>query len=176
MNARSLSLISIGMILVTAVTVSYLISKPIVSVQERSLPVFMGEEVAVQRAVEGVRSVKTVKKAERVVKSQKVVSQPVPQPKIAAPLPILPPRISYRVLPEYPVTALEQGLAGTVLLSIYVGMGGAAEQVKVKSSSGVAELDAAALQAASQWKFSPASQGGQALASWFELPLRFEVK
>jgi TonB family protein len=180
MNIKSLPLISIGMILVAAIAVSYLISRPALFLRESSMPVFMGEEITVvQKGVEGVRGVEKAVKAQKAIKAERasrVISQPVPQPKVAAPLPILPPSISHRILPEYPVSALEQGLEGTVLLSIYVGMNGSAKKVEVKNSSGVSELDTSAVKAVSQWKFNPAAQGGKAVASWFEFPVRFEVK
>jgi protein TonB len=160
------------MILVIAVAVSYLMARPSVFVRQSSAPVFMGSEITVQRTAARPAA---VVKAKPAIKAQ-AVSQPLPQPKIAAPLPILPPRISYRVLPKYPASALEQGLAGTVLLSVFVGGNGSAQKVAIKSSSGVAELDTAALNAVSQWKFDPATQGGRAVESWFEFPFRFEVK
>ena len=146
-----------------AIAVGYLISRPGLFVSQREMPIFMGEEIVIHKTASAV-------------KATKVVSTPVPQPKVATPLPIFPPRISYRVLPSYPASALGQGLGGTAILSVYVGLRGDPEKVKVKSSSGVAELDQSAASAVSQWKFAPATQGGKALASWFELPVRFEVK
>jgi protein TonB len=169
MKAKTVSLVAMGMILVAAIAVSYLISRPALFVSQKSMPVFMGEEVVIHKAVTAV-------KAKTVVKAAKAVSSPMPQPKVATPLPILPPRISYRVLPNYPVSALEQGLEGTAVLSIYVGLSGDPKQVEVKSSSGVAELDQSAATAVSQWKFAPATQGGKAIASWFELPVSFKIK
>lgn len=169
MKTQSLSLIAVGTLLVAAVMVGFLVARPVSIVQPREMPVFMGEELTVQRAIEGLRGQEKVKKAAR------AISDPIPQPKVATPLPLVPPTVSYRVLPEYPVSALEQGLQGTAVLSIYVGPGGAAESVKVTSSSGVAELDNSAVKAVSQWKFSPATQGGAAVASWFEMPVRFQI-
>jgi len=177
MKTKNISMVAVGTILAAVVVVSYLMARPALFVRESSLPVFMGEEVIIQKSTD-----KTVKalKGRTAVKAEKAVTavkaEGIPVPKVAAPLPILPPRVSYRVLPEYPVSALEQGLQGTAVLSIYVGLSGAAEKVEVRSSSGAAELDASALAAVSQWTFDPASQGGAAVASWFELPVRFEIK
>lgn len=178
MRTKTMSLVAVGMILMAAIIVSYLISKPALFVSQKSMPVFMGEEIIIQKT--GVRAVKALKektavKADKAVKAMRVASVPMPQPKVAVPLPILPPSISYRLLPQYPMSALEQGLQGTAILSIYIGSSGAAEMVNVKSSSGVAELDNSAVSAVSKWKFSPASRGGAAVASWFELPVRFEI-
>lgn len=163
MKTKTVSLVAIGMIFVVAVAVSYLMSRPAWFVQERSMPIFMGEEIVINKTTS-------------VARTAKAVSLPVPQPKVATPLPIFPPRISFRVLPNYPATALEQGLEGTTILSIYVGMAGDPEKIEIKSSSSVSELDQSALTAVSQWKFEPASQSGKAIASWFELPVRFKIK
>jgi protein TonB len=116
-------------------------------------------------------------KVERAVKAEKAIwAAKAPMPQAAQPLPIVPPAITFKVLPSYPSAVLEKGRKGMVLLSVYVGLSGQPEKVEVKSSSGVAELDKSATEAVSQWKFSPAIQGGSALASWFEVPVRFEIK
>jgi TonB family protein len=163
MKTKTIPLVAIGVILMAAIAVSFLISRPGLFVSQREMPIFMGEEIVVHKTVSAI-------------KAAKAISTPMPQPKVATPLPIFPPRISYRVLPDYPTSALEQGLGGTTILSIYVGLRGDSEKVEIKSSSGVAELDRSAATAVSQWKFVPATQGGKAIASWFELPVRFEVR
>jgi len=162
-KTKTVSLVAIGIILIAAIAAGYLISRPAWFVSQREMPIFMGEEIVIKRIAS-------------TVKTTKAVSTPMPQPKVAAPLPILPPKIFYRVLPNYPATALEQGLEGTAILSIYVGLTGDPEKVAIKSSSGVAELDESAVSAVSEWRFYPAAQGGKAVASWFELPVRFEIK
>ena len=134
----------------------------------RTAPVFYGEEVTVRTVTEPVVLVK----AQPIAAVQAAPASVTP----AVPLPIVPPSVTFKVLPEYPAVALEQGSEGTVLLSVYVGLTGQAEKIETKLSSGVAGLDAAARQAIAQWTFSPAAQGGAALASWFEVPVRFELK
>lgn len=167
-----------------AVTVGYYLSRPH-SVTTKSIPVFVGEEVTVRKAAESTIVVEKVFRAERALKAKKVAFAkasmakgvaPLPTPKVTAPLPIIPPSVTFKVLPSYPVSALEKGLEGTILLSIYVGLNGQPERIEAKVSSGVQELDEAAIGAVSQWRFSPATQGGQAIASWYEIPVRFEVK
>lgn len=164
MKTAKLSLMALGIILIAAVLVSYLLVKPAFFIGHREAPVFIGNEVIVNNVAPVKASA-----AELI----KVV--PVPAPRVAAPLPIVPPSIAYSVLPLYPAQALEKGLEGAVLLSVYVGLNGATERVEVKSSSGAVEFDQSALAAVSQWKFNPASQGGAALASWFEIPVRFAL-
>lgn len=115
------------------------------------------------------------KPAARTVVIDKAIVQTGPQKTIAAPLPIVPPTVISRLLPVYPASVLDKGLSGTVLLSVLIGSDGQAGQIAVKQASGIAELDAAALSAISQWKFQAATQGGAALVSWLEIPVKFEV-
>jgi TonB family protein len=177
MNSKTKYWVAIDVVLIAAVMVSFLVAKTNVFQQRKALPVFMGEEITVQKATKAMtaRKVMTAAKAE-VMTVTKAVAQPVAQSKVAAPLPIIPPQVTQRVMPQYPVSALEQGLSGTVMVAVNVGLNGAAQAVEVKTSSGVAELDQAAVAAVSEWKFSPATQGTAALASWFEFPVRFEVQ
>jgi TonB family protein len=173
-RAKEISLINIGVLLALAVGMSAAIyisgSHPISS---RNLPVFMGEEVSVNNTVKAVPLANTTAAAE-VKTAQRTIAE-ITAPKTAAPLPINPPSISFKILPVYPASALEQNLTGTVLLAVYVGPNGQAERIETKTSSGVAQLDESARAAVTQWKFSPALQGGAALASWFEVPVRFRI-
>ncbi|OGC41521.1 hypothetical protein A2548_01430 [candidate division WOR-1 bacterium RIFOXYD2_FULL_41_8] len=137
-------------------------ARPFQLVQTREMPVFYGEELSIVTA-----------KPVAVAKTKAV---PMSQPVVAAPLPFVPPQITFSILPAYPETALSEGLSGKVLLSVLIGQNGQAKDVKVKSSSGVVEFDQSAVVAISRWKFSPASQAGVNVASWFEVPIRFEVK
>ncbi|MEA3493963.1 MAG: energy transducer TonB [Candidatus Margulisiibacteriota bacterium] len=164
MNSKTLTYISIGMILTVGLFVgSTMISKPVI----KDAPVFMGEELVVT---------KTVAKPMVNTKAQaKVIPAPMPQSKIVTPLPIVPPTVSYSVLPKYPISALEQDLEGVTILSVYIGMAGKPERVEVKQSAGLAEFDESAKAAVSQWSFSPASQGGNAIASLFEIPVAFKI-
>jgi len=132
-------------------------------------PVFMSEEVKVKQAA--------VPAAVTVV-GQKTADSAAPAPRpTAAPLPLIPPSIASRVLPAYPADALKNGTEGVVLLSVYVGMtGGQPQKIVTHTSSGNAELDNSAIKAVSQWKFLAATQGGQPLPSWFEVPVRFVIK
>ena len=159
-----------------AISAGYFLARPHTAMT-KSVPVFMGEEVVISRPLSAAVAEKaatagSVSKAQTAVKVQ---TAPAPQPK-ATPLPIVPPAIILKVLPSYPEAMLGQGLQGTVLLSVYVGLSGKAEKIEVKTSSGFGELDQSAQEALAQWKFSPASQGGVSLASWFEVPVKFVIK
>jgi protein TonB len=142
-----------------------------------SAPIFMSEEVTVHKTATAAPAVTLAKPAVVTVAKDATVVRvvPAPQPNVV-PLPIVPPSIASSVLPIYPAKALADGTEGLVLLSAYVGLTGRPEKIETKTTSGYAELDTAAVQAVSQWKFFSASQGGQALGSWFEIPVRFVIK
>jgi len=175
-KAKEVSLNNLVIFLVLSLTISAVmfIAKPQVA-KTKSLPVFMGEEVVVHKANMAYRADKAYM-AGRAETAVKATVLPAPLPKVISPLPIFPPSIISKVLPLYPQTALEKGVEGVVLLSVYVGLNGQPEKIDTKTSSGMTELDNAANTAVSQWKFSAASQGGQAIASWFEVPVRFVIK
>jgi len=174
-KAKEMSLENIVLlaVLVAGVAASVYLAKPQVRLTANA-PVFIGEELTVQRGVTAIGEIKagTAIKAIEVPKS---IAQPAPV-QTSLPLPVIPPSVTNKVLPVYPGTALSNGVEGLVRLSVLVGLSGAAEQIEVKASSGAVELDAAAVQAVRQWRFSPAAQSGAALASWFEIPVRFTLQ
>lgn len=178
-KAKEVSIKNIVVFLAFSFVVSagYFIVRPRLTTAVNT-PVFMGEEILVQRGVKAVTAVKgiTAVRTERAVTAVKATTAPMPTPKVAAPLPIIPPAVTFKVLPEYPASALEKSLGGMVVLSVYVGLNGQPEKIETKVSSGIAEMDGSAAKAVSQWRFNPASRGGTAMASWFEVPVRFEIK
>lgn len=155
-------------VLIAAVAAGFYLSRPQMAVS-RSVPVFWAEEVTVQKAIPAVRT-------SEIAQAAPLASAPAIPPAAVVPAPLIPPAITFKVLPLYPAGALAKGLEGTVLLSVYVGLGGQPEKIETKLSSGVSELDDAAAKAVAQWRFAPASRAGAALASWFEVPVRFMVK
>ena len=175
MKIKSMQLISVGLFMTVSLVVGILLYKPASSVYRKEMPVFWGEEVVVKTGAKAISSVK-IKEAVKIEKFVESVSQNSPLPGNAKPLPILPPRITFKVLPQFPASVLEEGRSGTVILSVFVNLAGNPEKIEVKSSSGIAELDKSAESAVAQWKFEPALQAGNPLPSWFEVPVRFEVK
>ncbi len=111
---------------------------------------------------------------EVVVSSAKQISKPISLPPVqAVPLPILPLKVIYSIAPEYPAVALEKGIQGIVIVEANISASGLPINTNVKSSSGNLDLDQAAVASVSQWRFSPATQNGQAMNSMFEVPVRF---
>ncbi|MEZ0469973.1 energy transducer TonB [Luteimonas salinilitoris] len=80
-----------------------------------------------------------------------------------------------RVEPTYPPTALRAQEEGTVLLRVQVDAQGNPTEVDVARSSRSRELDRAARDAVRKWKFSPAMENGQAVASTVEVPIDFRM-
>ncbi|MCY4572515.1 MAG: TonB family protein, partial [Gemmatimonadetes bacterium] len=56
---------------------------------------------------------------------------------------------------------------------VWVNPAGATELVQIDSSSGLAELDRAAVRAAQAVRFQPATRLGVAVGTWVILPIRF---
>ena len=96
----------------------------------------------------------------------------------ASALPFTPPRVDAAYLdnpkPEYPAISLQLGEAGRVVLNVSVSAAGTVEQASVRTSSGSARLDQAALKAVRQWRFVPARRGGEAVAAQVLVPISFK--
>jgi len=122
------------------------------------------------------QEIRVVQSPVRTMVQPKMVTQSLPLQPAIAPATLIPPRIISQSLPEYPPSALEGGIEGVVLVQARIDLAGAPEETLVKVSSGNAELDAAAIRAVSRWRFSPAMQGGAAVSSIFEVPVRFSIK
>lgn len=75
--------------------------------------------------------------------------------------------------PRYPTISKRLGETGSVLLRVLVSAQGQALEVEVKTSSGYARLDTAAVEAVRQWKFLPARRGDTAVSGWALVPLHF---
>lgn len=99
----------------------------------------------------------------------------IPLPPAPPPTHIAVPSMAYTAhyRPCLPPAAMSAGHFGDVLLSFHVDASGNVLEVQVKSSSGYAELDASALDAAKHWKFVPAEREGVAYASWQDIPVSF---
>lgn len=80
-----------------------------------------------------------------------------------------------RVQPGYPPEAFRAGEEGTVVLRVDVDAAGNPGNVDIISRSGSRDLDRAAIEAVRKWKFRPAMQGGQAVASQVEVPIDFRM-
>ena len=82
-----------------------------------------------------------------------------------------------RVEPNYPQSAREKGINGTVVLKVKVLKNGIPENVIINSSSGYSQIDEAAVNALYKWRFSPAKNGlGEAVACSYNISIQFNLK
>ena len=87
-----------------------------------------------------------------------------------------PPSPVNRMPPQYPSALLKKGIGGKAVITCVVDAKGNIMSTKVKQSSGQPELDKAALQAVSRWKFKPARRDGKPIQATCNIPFTFEVK
>lgn len=78
--------------------------------------------------------------------------------------------------PIYPERSLARREEGSALVRALVSETGSVSAVELSESSGMPALDAAALQAVSQWRFEPASREGRPVALWIEAPVDFKIQ
>ncbi|GAB3353992.1 energy transducer TonB [Lysobacter tyrosinilyticus] len=78
--------------------------------------------------------------------------------------------------PPYPPQAIRDGLMGTVVLRVLVGIDGKAIEVQIERSSGHRLLDAAAKrQVLAKWRFRPAMQDGRSVQAIGLIPIEFNL-
>ncbi|MDO4725227.1 MAG: TonB family protein [Comamonadaceae bacterium] len=86
-----------------------------------------------------------------------------------------PPSLLYALAVPYPAKALRQGLEGKAVVELHYDAQGQVVQAHIKQSSGHAELDAAALEAASKARLQPGTRNGKPEAGQVGLPVQFEI-
>ncbi len=107
---------------------------------------------------------------------------PLPPPgasaeKARAPVPVggnvQPPRIIYRVNPDYPLLAHQAGIQGEVIISAVIDSQG--NVVNMKVVSGPPLLYSAAMKALGQWKFEPTYLNGEPVAIKWNASVKFRI-
>ncbi|HEX8537400.1 MAG TPA: TonB family protein, partial [Cystobacter sp.] len=87
------------------------------------------------------------------------------------------PEVLAQVKPRYPRRAKADGIEGLVLVRIIIGTDGRVEPEHTRVIRSVPELDAAAISAVSQWRFSPAiGRQGRPVRVIVEIPVQFSLK
>lgn len=76
---------------------------------------------------------------------------------------------------RYPATALRARQQGEVLLNVLVDADGKVQRVEIARSSGHADLDTAAREAAQRAHFRPVLRDGQAVPAWGVVPIEFRL-
>ncbi len=84
---------------------------------------------------------------------------------------------SYEALrpPKYPAAAAAAHMEGRVLVSIIVHADGRATDASVRESSGHDELDLAAMDAVSSWRYTPRTCDGKTMAEEVWVPIEFDL-
>lgn len=77
--------------------------------------------------------------------------------------------------PLYPRLAVDQKLSGKVVLLVDVAADGRVTGIAVESSRPAGVFDAAAIEAAWQWKFKPRLEDGKAVAGRVRVPVDFSI-
>jgi|GEM_PF-3238974 len=77
--------------------------------------------------------------------------------------------------PKYPPAAVAAHVAGKVLVRVSVAANGNVSGVMLQNSSGNADLDAAAIEAVSSWRYTPRVCDGEAVAAEAWVPVEFNL-
>ena len=78
--------------------------------------------------------------------------------------------------PNYPTAALRRGMEGVVTLLVTVDAEGRVTRVRVLESSGHGLLDRAAQDGVRKWRFTPATENGEAVPGAARVPIRFRLQ
>lgn len=78
--------------------------------------------------------------------------------------------------PVYPRMSKRMGEQGTVIVRVFIGLQGTAEQAELRTSSGYDRLDKAALETVQRWRYVPGKRHGTPEAMWFNVPVRFVLE
>jgi protein TonB len=81
----------------------------------------------------------------------------------------------YQTTPRYPESARTAGIEGVCLLRFVVQADGLVSRIAVQQSAGHPDLDQAAVEAVSTWRFEPARRGKEPVAVWVTVPVRFAL-
>lgn len=90
---------------------------------------------------------------------------------------IVKPSVVFEVPPNYPSSAKQNNLEGTVVLRVQILTSGQPGSISVAQSSGYDSLDEAAIAAMRQWQFIPAKNlnTGKAVAVYIKKPITFTL-
>ncbi len=77
--------------------------------------------------------------------------------------------------PRYPVEAAQSGVTGQVILIVSVAADGSVTNVEVERATPVGVFEAGTVEAARQWKFTPAMENGKAVPGRVRVPVTFAL-
>jgi protein TonB len=83
--------------------------------------------------------------------------------------------VSSALMREYPAVLRDAGIGGAPVVWIHITTDGAVDDARVYQSSGFEALDQAAIEVARAMVFTPARNGDDVVATWVQIPIRFQV-
>jgi len=86
-----------------------------------------------------------------------------------------PPEPISPITPNYPVTAIEAGFEGTVVIMVFINKEGEAKELVIVKGVPDSELDQAAIKAIKAVKFKPAMKNKSAIGVWVAIPVSFKL-
>jgi protein TonB len=86
-----------------------------------------------------------------------------------------PPKVLYKVEPQYTEAAKTAKVSGSVLLSVVVDENGDAQDIQVARSLDEG-LDQSAIDAVRQWRFSPATEDGKPVSVAAKIEVNFRLQ
>jgi protein TonB len=108
-----------------------------------------------------------------------IVPAAVPAPVPAPEPPLVSARFNADYLqnpkPVYPRISRRRGEQGKVVLRVFVSADGSPEKIELRAGSGFQQLDQAAREAVTRWRFVPAKRGEQAVSAWVVVPIVFSL-
>uniref|UniRef100_A0A7V0Z7S2 TonB family protein n=1 Tax=candidate division WOR-3 bacterium TaxID=2052148 RepID=A0A7V0Z7S2_UNCW3 len=107
-------------------------------------------------------------------KETTVVAPPPPPTTPPKPSVITRPEPIKKVLPKYPEAARAIGATGKVIVKVVVGTDGKVKSATIYSSFGNPACEEAALAAAKQWEFKPATKDGEPFEQSVRIPFDFK--
>jgi protein TonB len=87
------------------------------------------------------------------------------------------PELQHRVMPTYPRGAKQERITGKIVLQVLLDREGVPRAPAiVKMDPGTEELACAAVEAVQQWRYKPATRGGEPVSVWFHIVVKFELR
>jgi len=103
-------------------------------------------------------------------------AEPTFTPFTAAPVLMNMAEVQRALVDEYPPVIRDAGMGGVVTVWFFIDEDGLVGQTRVDTSSGLPELDEAALSVAGVMRFSPARNRDERVPVWVSLPVRFQIR
>jgi peptide/nickel transport system substrate-binding protein len=137
-------------------------------VEEEKPPSVVAPEKLLEAAV------KKETTAVAVTKPETTATAPIVPPEPPKPSVITKAQVVKRILPKYPESARAIGATGRVTVKVTIGVDGNVKSATIAKSFGNPACEAAALEAAKKWQFTPATKDGVPFEQHMHIPFDFK--